>query len=70
MKTVTITCDTCKKVLGDEHIRLGSENENELYFENKLGTKPGETQCIARYHDLHFCSKEHFYKYFFDREPE
>lgn len=70
MKKVTITCDTCKKVLGDEHIRLGSENETDLYFENKLPTKIGETQYIGRYHDLHFCSKEHFIKYFFDREPE
>jgi len=68
MKIVTIKCDTCQKVLGDEHIRLGSETETDLSFENKLpNPKVGETRSIGRYRDLHFCSKEHFVKYFFDK---
>lgn len=70
MKKVTITCDTCNKVLRDEYIRLGSENGNDLCFENKLPTKVGEMINMHRYHDLHFCSKEHFIKYFFERENE
>lgn len=68
VKKVIITCDTCKKVLGDQHIRLGTQNGTDLYFENKLPTNPGEIQFIARYQDLHFCSREHFYQYFFNRE--
>lgn len=69
MKKITITCDVCQKVLDDEYIRLGSENEQELCFENKLpNRKVGETISIARYRDLHFCCKEHFVKYFFERE--
>lgn len=69
MKKTTITCDVCQKVLGDEYIRLGSENEQELCFENKLpNRKVGETINIARYRDLHFCCKEHFVKYFFEQE--
>lgn len=70
MKKTIITCDTCKKTIGKEHIRIGSESGTELCFENNLPTKPGETQCIGRYQDLHFCSKEHFYKYFFGKEPQ
>ena len=68
MKRVTITCDTCKKVINDECIRLGSELENDLCFDNKLATKPGEVKYLSKHPDLHFCSKEHFYKYFFNQE--
>ena len=46
------------------------KSETELCFENKLPTKVGETKSLGRYCDLHFCSKEHFYKYFFDKEPK
>ena len=67
MKKVTIICDLCKTVLQNEYIRLGSESGTELCFENTLPTKAGETQYIGRYSDLHFCSKDHFVKYFFDR---
>ena len=68
MKKVIITCDVCQKQLSNEYIKLGSENEQELCFENKLSNREiGETINIARYRDLHFCCKEHFIKYFFNR---
>jgi hypothetical protein len=69
MKEITITCDVCQKVLDDEYIRLGSENEQGLHFENKLpNRKVGETINIARSRDLHFCCKDHFVKYFFEQD--
>lgn len=67
MKKITITCDFCYKELHDEYIRLGSENEQELCFENRLpNLEIGNTANIGRYRDLHFCSKEHFVNYFFN----
>lgn len=66
MKKVIITCDTCKKEIGENYIRLGSENETELSFDNNLKTKVGQTKSLRRYRDLHFCSKEHFFTFFFN----
>lgn len=67
MKTVTITCDTCKKQLYIEFITIGTKTENGLSYENKLPTKPGELILMGNSDDLHFCSKDHFYDYFFNR---
>lgn len=67
MKTVTITCDTCKKQLYREFITIGAKIENGLSYQNKLPTKPGELISMAQSNDLHFCSKDHFYDYFFNR---
>lgn len=68
MKTVTITCDTCKKQLYREFITIGTETEKSLKYENKLTTKPGELISMGYSDDLHFCSKDHFYDYFFNRK--
>jgi hypothetical protein len=65
MEKIIITCDFCKKELGDQHIKIGSENGSELYYVNTLpSSKAGETRYIDQHSDLHFCSKEHFIKYF------
>ena len=66
MKRITITCDFCEKVLGENHIKLGSIDGGELCYENKLkDTGIGTTISIVRYADLHFCDKDHFVFYFF-----
>jgi len=67
MKTVIITCDTCKKQLYREFIIIGTETGKGLKYENKLPTKPGELISMGHSDDLHFCSKDHFYDYFFNR---
>lgn len=68
MKIITITCDTCEKEIGEDHIKLGSVNETDLCFENKLEPKSGELIKFARFHDLYFCSRQHFIDYFFNRK--
>lgn len=71
MKKVTITCDVCHKEIDDEHIKIGSETGEDFCFSNYLRSK--EIGCkgkMGKYRDLHFCSKEHFIKYFFNHSDE
>lgn len=68
MKKIIIKCDVCNKDIGDIHISLGNEDNNNLFYKNNLGTKPGEVESLSSYRQLHFCSKDHFIKYFFDNQ--
>jgi len=68
MKITTITCDMCKEEINENHITIGSESEKELIFQNKLENKGLGVHYIARYRDLHFCSKDHFIYYFFGKD--
>ena len=64
MKKTITTCDHCSKEIVGDVITLGSENHNELFFENK--TKDATVETLERYRDLHFCCKDHFINYFFE----
>lgn len=65
MKTTIITCDYCNKnITNDDQIEIGSTEGQDLKFSNK-GASAGQKSFMSRYHDLHFCSKGHFIKYFF-----
>jgi hypothetical protein len=69
MKTIKITCDKCQKVITEEpFITIGSTDEQSFKFENTIddGVRPIK---LTRYHDLHFCSKDHFINYFFHKKP-
>jgi hypothetical protein len=70
MKQITITCDHCSlniDVTKNEFITIGSEDERSFKFENTIddGTRLIK---LTRYHDLHFCSKDHFIKSFFPKK--
>jgi hypothetical protein len=71
MKTVTITCDVCEKELIGEHIEIGAQGKEYLQFKNTLAhRRKGELISIENHETLHFCSKEHFVKFFFERGSE
>jgi hypothetical protein len=71
MKTVTITCDLCEKQLVGKHIEIGAQGKDYLQFKNTLAhRKKGEVTSLDNYETLHFCSKEHFVKFFFERDED
>ena len=71
MKTVTITCDMCEKELIGEHIEIGAQNDGYLQYKNTLAHRGGsQLASIDNHETLHFCCKEHFVRFFFERSKE
>jgi phosphosulfolactate phosphohydrolase-like enzyme len=68
MKETTITCDHCEAVLNDYHIELGTVSGDKLRFENTMNNQQnGNLKSLGNHDDLHFCSKQHFIDFFFNR---
>ena len=71
MRTVTITCDMCGKELIGEHIEIGAQNDGYLQYKNTLAHRGGrQLASIDNHETLHFCCKEHFVRFFFERSKE
>lgn len=65
MKKVTITCDKCQKVItNDAFITIGSTDEQSFKFQSEI-KENCRMKKMDKYHDLHFCSNEHFIEFFF-----
>ena len=67
MKETRIYCDFCNTEIIGNYIEIGSENGYEFKYLNKFQIYVGEKQFMQRFQDLHFCSRDHFVKYFFGK---
>ena len=65
MRKITITCDYCDRDITDSDsiVELGSTNGQDLKFSS-------HDKKLARFHDLHFCTKEHLILYLFGPEAK